>query len=89
MLAVLRSSEVVDIEEFKEYTLKTAELFVDLYGSWCYMPSTVHEVLLHGWRVLEYLPLPHGLLSEEALESRNRNIRSYRLVHSRKISEQV
>ncbi|KAK3925239.1 Serpin B10 [Frankliniella fusca] len=86
VLSTLRCSQTVDVDKFKKFSFETAELFVKLYGDWCYMPCTVHEVLLHGWRVMKYLPVPTGLLSEEALESRNKHIRAYRLKHTRKFS---
>ena len=85
MLLVMRSNYAVDIVKFREYCLETAKLYVSLYG-WHYMSDTVHEVLIHGWQVLEALPLPPGLCSEEAQESRNKHIRNYRLRHTRKDS---
>ena len=85
VLLVMRSNYAVDIVKFREYCLETAKLYVSLYG-WHYMSDTVHEVLIHGWQVLEALPLPPGLCSEEAQKSRNKHIRNYRLRHTRKDS---
>ena len=50
------------------------------------MPVSVHKVLVHGAAVADALPLPLGMLSEEAQEARNKDVRSYRLHHARKDS---
>lgn len=51
------------------------------------MPSSVHKILIHGADIIQYFGmLPIGKLSEEASESRNKDFRTYREHHSRKVS---
>jgi hypothetical protein len=75
----------VNIEEFDKYTKDTAKLFVKEY-SWFYMPASVHTVLSHGAHTVSGAILPVGQLSEEAQESRNKDLKYFRRSHSRKIS---
>ena len=78
-----------DIEpaRFEAYCTSTAELYVQLYP-WHPMRPSLHKVLIHGAKVVKTLPLPLGLLSEEAQECRNKDIRAYRLGHARKNSRE-
>ena len=62
---------------------RTATNFVDLYP-WFYMPSTVHKILIHGSDVIKHVSLPIGMMTEEALEARNKDLRKFRLHHTRK-----
>ena len=50
------------------------------------MPVTVHKLLVHGCDIVKNFNIPIGFLSEEALEARHKEIRSFRLNHSRKSS---
>jgi len=50
------------------------------------MPSSVHRILLHGADVILCVPLPIGMMSEEALEATNKDFRKFRLKHCRKTS---
>ena len=77
----------IDPERFEAYCNTTAELYVELYP-WYPMRPSLHKVLIHGARVVKALPLPLGHLSEEAQESRNKDIRAYRLGHARKNSRE-
>lgn len=52
ILQVLSCGFAVDVAAFKQYCLETAELFVALY-SWYCMPTTVHKILIHGYRIIE------------------------------------
>lgn len=47
------------------------------------MPPTVHKVLVHGSSEAKFDLLPIGQLSEEALEARNKDVRHFRLNHTR------
>jgi len=49
---------------------------------------TVHKILIHGCDIIQNINIPIGYLSEEALEARHKEIRKYRLNHSRKSSRQ-
>lgn len=56
-----------------------AQLFEKLYP-WYYIPAPVHYVLnllIHGSDIITSKDLPVGLYSEEALEARSKNIRSF------------
>ena len=77
----------IEPAKFEAYCASTAELYVSLYP-WHPMRPSVHKVLIHGAKVVEALPLPLGLLSEEAQECRNKDIRAYRLGHARKNSRE-
>ena len=85
ILQVMACGHAVDAVQFAEYCDSTAELYVQLYN-WYYMPVSVHKVLVHGAAVVDALPLPLGMLSEEAQEARNKDIRAFRLHHARKDS---
>lgn len=87
ILQAISSGYDIDEEKFKDYCVNTARLFVALYP-WYYMPTSVHKVLMHGAEIVKYALLPIGQLSEEAQESRNKDIKNYRLHHSRKCSRE-
>ena len=48
------------------------------------MSTSVHKILIHGFRIIEWAPLPIGQLSEEAQEARNKDVKKYRENFSRK-----
>lgn len=48
--------------------------------------TAVHRVLIHGSDVISAALLPIGMLSEEALEARNKDFRRYREKRCRKFS---
>jgi hypothetical protein len=50
------------------------------------MPASAHKVLVHGADIVSGATLPIGKLSEEAQESRNKDLKYFRSSHSRKIS---
>ncbi|XP_046401579.1 uncharacterized protein LOC124167643 [Ischnura elegans] len=75
----------VNDKTFSAYCLKTAKIYVKLYP-WFHMPPTIHKVLLHGAEIVKNATLPIGLLSEEALEARHKDIRRYREKYTRNVS---
>lgn len=75
----------INTDSFRKYGLGTAKIFVRKYP-WFNMPSSVHKVLIHGADIIESVSLPLGMMSEEALEARNKDIRNFRLKHTRKNS---
>lgn len=77
----------ISVEEFRKYAMDTANLYVKLY-SWYYMPSSVHKILIHGADIIKHAALPIGMLSEEALECRNKDLRYIREGHARKTSRE-
>lgn len=85
VLQALSCGYDVSEEDFGNYALETAKLFVDLYP-WYYMPTSVHKILLHGSSIISAALLPIGQMSEEAQEARNKDIKTFRLQHARKFS---
>lgn len=85
ILTVLASGHDIKVQEFEEYAMATAQLYVEEY-KWFYMPATVHKILLHGAEVVQHSCLPIGQLSEEAQEARNKDYKFYREHHTRKSS---
>ena len=52
------------------------------------MPVTVHKILIHSIEVIKHALLPIGMLSEEAIKARHKQIRKYREGHARKMSHE-
>ena len=50
------------------------------------MPPTLHRLLIHSAEVVEQCLLPIGMMSEEAAEARHKDLRLFRLHHTRKDS---
>ena len=50
------------------------------------MSSSVHKLLVHGKDIIQNFDIPIGKLAEDALEARHKEIRKFRLYHSRKCS---
>jgi len=50
------------------------------------MPPSVHKILIHGPSIVASFALPIGQLSEEAQESRNKDIKIYGEHFTRKSS---
>lgn len=88
ILNALACGFAIDPPSFKKYALKTAFLFEKLYP-WYYMPASLHYVLIHGADIIASMDLPIGLYSEDALEARNKNVRSFREHRTRKISREA
>lgn len=85
ILRTMSSGYAINVEAFRTYTFDTAKLYVQLYP-WYYMPSSVHKILIHGADIIQNAVLPIGMMSEEALESRNKDFRYVREHHTRKMS---
>lgn len=85
ILRTMASGYKVNTHAFKIYSFETAELFVEKYP-WFYMPSSVHKILIHGADIINSVSLPIGMMSEEAQEARNKDLRNFREHHTRKNS---
>lgn len=85
ILECLASGYAINPEAFESYASETRQLYLNLYH-WYLMPVSVHKVLWHGKIIIQHCILPIGQLSEEAQESRNKDIRRYRLQFTRKTS---
>ena len=86
ILDTINSGYQVDSQKFKDYSLQTARLYVRKYPWWP-MNAAVHIILLHGWAVMDSLKIPMGELSEEAQESKNKDLKFTRTFRTRKCSE--
>lgn len=85
ILQCISSGRNIDVEKMRSYCKETAELYVHLYP-WYYMPSSVHKLLVHGADICQHFSfIPIGMMSEEASEARNKDFRSIREKHTRKI----
>lgn len=87
ILQAISSGYEINVDNFKEYALETARLYVRDY-SWYYMPTTVHKILIHGPLIIASALLPIGQLSEEAQEARNKDVKKFRDGFSRKSSRE-
>lgn len=85
ILEALSSGLEINGSKFEEYCHETAKELVRVYP-WFYLSTTVHKVLIHGAKIISSFLVPIGQLSEEAQESRNKDIKRYRLSHTRKYS---
>jgi len=75
----------INSAKFGEYALETAKLLIIKYP-WYYLPASVHKVLLHGPAIIKNCLVSIGELSEEAAEAKNKDVKLFRLIHTRKMS---
>lgn len=85
ILIAVTSRKKVDIAKFEAYATETINRY-NLFYSWYFMPATVHKILFHGARIMEFFDLPIGYYSEEAQEARNKDFKRIRECNTRKIS---
>lgn len=85
IIKTISSGLRIDTTKFRKYNLDTAKLFVNKY-KWYRMPVSVHKILLHGADIIETFPIPIGQLSEDVLEARQKDYKTYRAAFSRKMS---
>lgn len=85
ILQVISSRFYINVSKFQKFTLDTAKMYVEKYP-WYYMSTTVHKILIHSPIIIASCIIPIGVLSEEAQEARNKDIRKYRECYARKCS---
>lgn len=85
ILRIIYSGRKINNDKFRILIDETRILYIKLY-SWYNMPSSVHKILIHGCGIIDFFNLPIGMLSEEALEARHKEIRKHRLARTRKSS---
>ena len=73
VLQTLSSGLQIDPDAFQVYCVNVANRYVELY-SWYNMPQRLHRILLHEHEIVRQFSLPVGLLSEEAQESRSKEL---------------
>ncbi|KDR09635.1 hypothetical protein L798_00781, partial [Zootermopsis nevadensis] len=81
ILCTLSCGSIVNVEAFDKYAMETANLYVNLYP-WYYMPVSVHKILIHGGKIIEFAILPIGLLNmrtrkDTALRMKNNALTSF------------
>nr|CAI5861411.1 unnamed protein product [Callosobruchus analis] len=81
------SGHNINVKTFKPYCLETAKLCISLYG-WYEMSVSVHKLLIHSSDFIDSLPLPVGQLSEDVLETSQKDYKNIRLFYSRKTSRE-
>lgn len=52
------------------------------------MPPTIHKILHHGYQIIQAMPLPVGLFTEQSAESQNKCYRFIREFLTRKSSRE-
>ena len=87
ILQTLSSGFAINSAACRQYSIETAQLYLQEY-SWYYMPVTMHKILIHGADIIRTSILPIGQLSEEAQESRNKDLKYFRRSHTRKTSRE-
>jgi hypothetical protein len=87
VLRTLSCGYAVNVLAFQEYAIDTARHYARLYP-WFPMPASVHRILIHGSDVIAVALLPIGMLSEEAMEARNKDFRRFREKRCRKTSRE-
>lgn len=85
ILCTISCKAEIDPDKFQAFCLKTAQLYVKLYGKHPMSPS-VHKILIHGHEAIRSFPVPIGLLSEEAQEASNKVVKKNRESYARKMS---
>ena len=85
ILEALNSGYQINVTKFRDYGIETAKKLVDTFPWYC-LPASVHKILLHGSEVISSCILSIGELSEEAAEAKNKDIKKFRLNHTRKNS---
>ncbi|CAH2101370.1 unnamed protein product [Euphydryas editha] len=88
ILKLLSSGYTIRTKKIRQFCLRTAWAFVFNYP-WFNMPTTLQKILIHGHQIVEKVGVAIGLLSEDAEESRNKDIRQYRQQFSRKFSRKM
>ena len=87
ILCILASTKKFDLQKLDQYCWATMELLSSLYP-WYYTPQAVHKILVHSTQVMQIKNLPIGALSEEAQESRNKDVKNYTQFFSLKTNRQ-
>lgn len=76
VLEVIRSRFAIDPILFEEYCNDLYNEYITDYKLFPLTP-TVHKILCHGPKIVQYFQMPIGDLSEEAQETRHKHFKSY------------
>lgn len=83
ILIVISCGIPVDADKLGTFCKDLAYKYVSVCD-WHPMTVSIHKILIHGASIIDKTPLPIGMLSEEAAESRNKYWRSDWEHHTRK-----
>lgn len=81
ILAVTHSTRTIKLDKFEAFCRSTIDGLKEEFG--CINP-TLHKLLFHSCALINYLQLPLGLFSEEALEASHQFVKAARDLFSRK-----
>ena len=87
-LCVLSCKHPIDPDKLEIYCKDTFKTYVTHF-KWYPMSAAVHKMIVHSHQVVRDKPVPIGLLSEEAQESRNKDVKNFREHFTRKYSRKV
>jgi len=81
----MASGYKINSEKFGCLALDTAKMLINLYP-WYYLLPSIHKVLVHGSEIISYALVTIGKLSEEAAESKDKEITKFQEFHTRKMA---
>lgn len=87
ILEALNSGYQINVQNFRDYGITTAKKLVEAFPWYC-LPASIHKILIHGSEVISNCILSIGELSEEAAEAKNKDVKKFRLNHTRKNSRE-
>jgi hypothetical protein len=82
LLIAIRSYTPINAVEFERLCKRAHEIYVSKYANIPMSPK-LHQLLIHGPKILENLSLPPGFYSEEGPEASNKHLREDRDIHAR------
>ena len=86
ILTTINSGFDIEPDKFDTFCKTTASIYVKHYN-WFFMPRSVHQILMHGSKIIEHFSVPIGMLSEEAQEACNKDYKFTGTFHTRKMSK--
>ena len=68
LLNTINTPFPIDPQKFDDFAKDWLRRFHASKISWCWLNPSVHVLLQHGKQMIEYFPVPLGLMSEEGTE---------------------
>jgi len=84
ILLTLVSGHDIHPEKFQQFCHLFLQKYISEYG-WCFIPVTVHKILIHGAEIIQNTPLAIGKTSEEASEGVNKKWKRFRERNARRM----
>ena len=88
ILCVLSCKHPIDPDKLEIYCKDTFKIYVTHF-KWYPMPAAIHKMIVHSHQAVRDKPVPIGLLSEEAQESRNKDVKNFQEHFTRKYYQKV